>query len=194
MPVYEMTAYPKTLDMGEETITIMPLKPEHEVALLDFFLKVSEEDRYYLKEDVTSPAVIARWTRELDYDRALPLIAIAGDDRIVADATLHRRRSGARKHIGEVRLVVDPAYRQHGIGSTLVRELAMIARETGLEKLVAEAVDAPRSHAIETLESMGFVRLATLPDHARDVSGKPCDIVITELTLGRWNEWWNMRR
>ena len=194
MPVYEMTAYPKTLDINGEAITVMPLKPEHETALLDFFLRVSEEDRYYLKEDVTSPAVIARWTRELDYDRTLPMLAIAADGRIVADGTLHRRRSGSRKHIGEVRIVVDPAYRQHGIGSTLVRELAAIAHETGLEKLIAEAVDAPRTRAVESMESMGFVRLATLPDHARDVSGRPCDIVISELALGRWNEWWEMRR
>ncbi len=194
MPVYEMMAYPKTLDMGGEAITVMPLKPEHEAALLDFFLRVSEEDRFYLKEDVTSPAIIARWTRELDYDKTLPLLAIADDGRIVADGTLHRRRSGARKHIGEVRIVVDPSYRQHGIGSALVRELAAIAQETGLDKLIAEVVDAPHNRAIETMESMGFVRLATLPNHARDVSGKPCDIVISELTLGRWNEWWEMRR
>ena len=194
MPVYEMTAYPKTLDIDGESITVMPLRPEHESALLDFFLRVSEEDRYYLKDNVTSPAVIAKWISELDYDRALPLLALTEDGQIVADATLHRSRAGARKHIGEIRIVVDARYRQHGIGSTLVQELAEIAHETGLEKLVAEAVVAPRSHGMETLESLGFVRIATLPDHARDVVGRPCDIVISELSLGRWSEWWQMRR
>ena len=194
MPVYEMTAYPKTLDIGGESITVMPLNREHENALLDFFLRVSEEDRYYLKENVTSPQVIANWVSEMDYDRALPLLAINEDGQIVADATLLRSRAGARKHVGEVRIVVDPRYRQHGIGSALIRELAEIAHENGLEKLVAEAVDSPGSHAIETMESLGFVTIATLPNHAKDVVGRPCDIVISELSLGRWNEWWQMRR
>ena len=30
MPVYEMTAYPKTLELDGESLTVMPLKPEHE--------------------------------------------------------------------------------------------------------------------------------------------------------------------
>ena len=194
MPVYEMTAYPKTLELDGESLTVMPLKPEHEEALLDFFLRVSEEDRYYLKDNVTSPGVIARWISELDYDRALPLLALREDGQIVADATLHRRRAGARRHIGEVRIVVDHNYRHHGIGSTLILELAEIAHETGLEKLVAEMVDAPRSRAIATMQALGFVQVATLPNHAKDVAGRPCDIVISELSLGRWSEWWQMRR
>ena len=194
MPVYEMTAYPKTMEMNGESITVLPLKPEHETELLDFFLRVSEEDRFYLKEDVTSPRVISRWISELDYDRALPLLAINEAGQVVADGTLHRSRAGARKHVGEVRIVVDPAYRQHGIASALVRELATIAHEMDLEKLIAEMVNAPRSHAKETMEALGFVHVATLPNHAKDVAGRPCDIVIAELSLGRWNEWWQTRR
>ncbi len=194
MPVYEMTAYPKALDIGGESLTVTPLKPEHEEALLDFFLRVSEEDRFYLKENVTSPRVISRWISELDYDRALPLLAINEKGQVIADGTLHRQRAGARKHMGEVRVVVDPAYRQHGIASALIRELAVIAHEMDLEKLTAEMVDAPRSHAVETMEALGFVHVATLPNHAKDVAGRPCDIVIAELSLGRWNEWWQMKR
>ncbi len=194
MPVYEMTAYPKTMDFRGEAITVMPLRPEHEAALLDFFLRVSEEDRFYLKENVTSPRVISRWISELDYDRALSLLAINEAGQVIADGTLLRSRAGARRHVGEVRIVVDPRYRQHGIGTALIQELAEIAHETGLEKLVAEAVDAPRSHAITTIEALGFVRIATLHHHAKDIAGRPCDIVISELPLGRWNEWWQMRR
>ena len=130
----------------------------------------------------------------MDYDRALPLLAINEAGQVVADGTLHRHRAGARKHVGEMRIVVDPRYRQHGLGSTVVRELATIALETGLEKLVAEVVDVPRSNAMAAMKSLGFVQIATLPNHARDVAGRPCDILIAELALGRWNEWWQMKR
>ena len=43
-----------------------------EAALLDFFLRVPDADRFYLKEDVTSPEVIGRWFEHLDYGRVLP--------------------------------------------------------------------------------------------------------------------------
>lgn len=52
-------------------------------------------------------------------------MALVGED-IVADATLHRHRAGACRHIGGIRVVVDPDYRNMGIGSSLVREVVDI--------------------------------------------------------------------
>ena len=95
-----MTAYPKTMELLDgQQVTIRPMVSADKDALLEFFLRVSEEDRYYLKEDVTSPDVIKQWSESLNDSRALPMLALAGE-KIVADGTLHRRRAGARKHIG----------------------------------------------------------------------------------------------
>lgn len=186
-----MTAYPKTVTTADENdIVIRPMRSDDGDAILEFFLGISEQDRFYLKEDVTSPEVIKGWTSNLNYSRALPLVALDGD-KIIADGTLHRRRAGARKHIGELRIVVNPDYRNKGVGSTLFRELVEIARDSELESLIFELVADEQVPAIRTAESLGFVKLATLPNHVRDVHGKPHDLIIMELLLGKWQEWWD---
>lgn len=191
MTVYTMTAYPKTVTTADENdIVIRPMRSDDGDAILEFFLGISEQDRFYLKEDVTSPEVIKGWTSNLNYSRALPLVALDGD-KIIADGTLHRRRAGARKHIGELRIVVNPDYRNKGVGSTLFRELVEIARDSELESLIFELVADEQVPAIRTAESLGFVKLATLPNHVRDVHGKPHDLIIMELLLGKWQEWWD---
>ena len=57
--------------------------------------------------------------------------------------TLHHRRAGARQHIGEVRIVVDPAYRNRGVGRGLLHKLIELAGDQhqgvhfGLARLTA---------------------------------------------------------
>lgn len=51
----------------------------------------------------------------MDYSRAILLLAEL-DGKIVGDGTLHHRRAGSRRHAGEVRIVVDPEYRNQGVG------------------------------------------------------------------------------
>src|ERR1700756_1840598 len=57
-------------------LTLRPMLPTDQEALLDFFRRIAPEDRLYLKDDVTWPAVIARWAATLDYRRVLPLLAL----------------------------------------------------------------------------------------------------------------------
>lgn len=190
MVVYPMTAYPKELALpGGDKITLRPMRQDDKDTLLKFFLRIPEDERFYLKEDVTSPEVIDTWVKGLNYSRALPLLALDGD-RIVADGTLHRRRAGARKHIGEIRVVVEPGYRSKGVGTALMHELIEIARDSDLEKLIFELVADVQDAAIRTAEGMGFIRLGTFPNHVRDVQGKPHDLLTLELPLGKWQEWW----
>ncbi|MER3420357.1 MAG: hypothetical protein C4290_07460, partial [Chloroflexota bacterium] len=97
-----LDGYPKTLTLADgTTVTVRPLRATDQAALLAFFRGIPAEDRWWLREDVCDPEVIRRWTVELDYDRVLPLVALV-ENRIVADATLHRRGFGARHHLGEV--------------------------------------------------------------------------------------------
>jgi L-amino acid N-acyltransferase YncA len=158
------------------------MTPGDEKGLLDFFRRIPQEDRFFLKEDVTSPQVIQRWAETLDYSRALPLLAIM-DGKIVADGTLHHRRAGARRHIGEVRVVVDPAYRNQGVGRTLLYKLIDIARDKGLEKLMFEVVAGKEEAARHTAQVQGFVPIATLPGHVKDFHGNPHDLIMMELRI-----------
>ena len=128
-PVYAVPSYPKEVELSDgSTITLRPMLREDEVALLEIFRKIPEADRFYLKDDVTSGDVIRSWAENLDYDRALPLLVIK-EGKVIADGALHRQRAGARRHVGEVRIVVDPSHRNVGLGRTVMRELIAVARE-----------------------------------------------------------------
>jgi hypothetical protein len=106
--IYPIAGYPTTyLTTDGAQMTIRPMVPEDKDELLDFFRRIPPADRFDLKEDVTDAKIIERWALTLDYSRALPLLAML-DGQIVGNATLHHRRAGARQHIGEVRVVVDP--------------------------------------------------------------------------------------
>jgi L-amino acid N-acyltransferase YncA len=178
--IYQITGYPTTyLIKDNERITIRPMVPEDEDALLDFFRRVPEDDRFYLKEDVTSPKVMERWAQTIDYSRAIPLLAFMGD-KVIADGTLHHRRAGARRHIGEVRVVVDPDYRNKGVGRGILHKLLEIAKEKNIEALMFEAVADKEEAAMRTAQILGFARVATLKDHIKDVDGATHDLVLME--------------
>jgi L-amino acid N-acyltransferase YncA len=156
--------------------------PEDKDALLDFFRSIPPEDRFSLKDDVTDPKIIERWAQTLDYSRVLPLLAIL-DGKIVGDGTLHHRRAGARQHVGEVRVVVAPAYRDRGVGRGLLHQLIDIAGDKGLKQLLFEVVADTEQAARHTAQVLGFVPVALLPAHVRDSCGNPHDLIIMERRL-----------
>src|SRR3972149_3243321 len=97
---YTIAAYPKQVARRDGLrIVVRTVQEGDEQALLDFFLGIPEGERFFLKEDVTSPEVVRRWVTEQDYRRALALLALDGS-RVVADAVLIRRRGNSRSHVG----------------------------------------------------------------------------------------------
>jgi L-amino acid N-acyltransferase YncA len=181
--IYPIPGYPTVyLTSDGAQMTIRPMVPEDEAALLDFFRSIPPEDRFYLKEDVTDPKIIARWAQTLDYSRVLPLLAFL-DGRIVGDGTLHHRRAGARQHIGEVRVVVAPAYRNRGVGRGLLHKLIDIAGDKGLKTLMFEVVADTEPAARHTAQVLGFVPVALLQAHVHDLGGASHDLLIMERRL-----------
>src|SRR6202049_2407131 len=71
-------------------LLIRPFNSSDTAALYAFFQRLPEEVRRFAWDRIDSRPLVEQWGRELDYDRVLPLIATDGQ-RIVADATLHRR-------------------------------------------------------------------------------------------------------
>ena len=181
--IYPIPGYPTVyLTTDGAQMTIRPMVPQDQDALLDFFRSIPPEDRFYLKEDVTDPKLIARWVQTLDYSRALPLLAFL-DGKIIGDGTLHHRRAGARQHIGEVRVVVASAYRNRGVGRGLLHKLIDIAGDKGLKKLTFEVVADTEPAARHTAQVLGFVPVAVLPAHVCDLGGMSHDLIIMERRL-----------
>jgi L-amino acid N-acyltransferase YncA len=149
---------------------------EDQEALYEFFKAVSEEEARYLRDDVKSRLLIESWAKNLDYSRTLPILAIK-DDIIVADATINRRRSGWKWHLGTVRIFVHNDYRNRGLGELMVDELARIAYKLGIEKLVLEIPDT-NTAVINTFTKVGFHRAAVIPNMAKDRQNMPVDLAV----------------
>lgn len=186
MAIYSMTRYPRDIELRDGThLTIRPMVPLDVDGLLEFFHQVPEEDRFFLKEDVVSPNVIQAWGENLDYDRALPLMAIHGD-RIVGDAVLIRHRGGFRRHMAEIRVVIAPEMRGKGLGVVLMRELIEIAWDAELEQVEFEMVKDVQDEAIRAAEFLGAFKVGTVTNAVRDCRGDLHDLVFLRLPLGNW--------
>jgi len=186
---YAITAYPKEVPLRDgPMVTIRPLEPGDEQPLLDFFRGIPDEERFYLKDDVTSSALIHEWVHNVDYRRALPLVALDGG-RIVAEAVLVRRRGKARSHVADVRIVVAPECRNRGLGTLMIRELCDIADDEELDKVLIELVAEKEPEALEAAERMGFLRAGVIEGGARDYDGSAHDIITLVMPLGKWYRW-----
>ena len=190
MPVYKLAAYPKVIALRDgSTVTLRPMEKGDADALLAMFREVPPDDRWFLKEDVASEKVVHEWAERLDYNRALPMLAFA-DGKVVADGVLVRHRGVARQHLAEVRIVVHPAWRNRGLGSAVLKELCDIAADAEIEKVVSELAEDVERDAIDAMERLGFIRSAVIPDLLRDVHGRPHNVVVLTLPLGKWYQWW----
>ena len=172
------TRYPKKLAAG---LAIRPMEASDEKALVDFFQRIPVDERQLFKDDVTKAAVIRGWIKNLNYANILPLLAFDGA-RIGADATLHRDRRGWSRHVAKVRLTLDPDYRGRGLGRQLVQEFIDLAKSLNVAILQAEVLDVQKG-ARTLFEDLGFHRVATLPQHSIDLSGRVHDILVYALTV-----------
>lgn len=150
---------------------IRPIEPADEAALIRFFERIPESDRTFLKEDVSDPAVLAAWATP----GAARTVAVQDGEVVgsVAVVPLH----GWSSHVGEVRLVVDPEHRGHGLGRALARRAVLDALELRLSKLVVDVI-ADQTALIGMFRSLGFEPEALLIDHVRDRTGEVRDLMV----------------
>jgi L-amino acid N-acyltransferase YncA len=80
-------------------------------------------------------------------------------------------------------VVVAPAYRNRGVGRGLLHNLVDIAGDKGLKQLLFEVVADTEQAARHTAQVLGFVTVAVLPAHVRDVQGHPHDLILMERRL-----------
>jgi GNAT superfamily N-acetyltransferase len=97
--------------------------------------------------------------------------------KIVGDATLHMRKTGWKRHLGNVRVVVSKDFQRKGLGTLLINELTELAGEMGLEKLIAEIYfNAPG--ALNAFKRAGFGVKAVYEDLVKDLYGNNADMIV----------------
>lgn len=169
--------YPKTTKLKDGSeVLVRFMDQDDQDRLLRLFKGVPESERVFLREDMAKPEAIAARVRALERGRIIALVAEAGG-RIVGDATLQRRPTHWLHHVAEVHVVVDPAYRRLGLAHNLLYELFDLAREEGIDTLLAEMM-AEQEAAIGLFERLGFKREAVFRELVKDLHGKRHDLVI----------------
>jgi RimJ/RimL family protein N-acetyltransferase len=175
--------FQKKCKLKEGTVVLLrPLVEEDRQGLFTFFQSLPEEQRLYLRHDVTDSRVINHWVENIDYERVFPLLATV-DGRIVGDVTLHRIPHGWKRHIGTIRVTVHPDYHDRGLGTLLIHEIVELASEFGLEKLWAELpLNVPA--VIATFRKAGFSSKAVIEGLVKDLRGRNADVVIMVCDVG----------
>jgi L-amino acid N-acyltransferase YncA len=177
-----MAAYPKTVQLRDGTeILLRPLQEDDLERSHRFFVSLPEEDRLFLRMDVTQIENVRIRMEESDAREHWRLVALDGDE-IVADATLYQPRYGWMRHTAELRCIVARPYQGRGLGSVLFDELYQEATRRKVEKLYGMVV--PEQHAaVRIAESLGFQTEVVLPDHMRTLRGELVDVAVMTVNI-----------
>ena len=144
-------------------------------ALYEFFQRLPLEVRRFAWDRIDNRALIETWGRELDYAKVLPILAFDGN-RVVADATLHRREGSPLRLVGRVKWLIDPEWRGVGLGSVLINKFIDIARNNGLRHLTCMLISDLEADAVKTLNDLGFEGY-TIPGYGTDPDGNQHDMI-----------------
>lgn len=172
------STFPKRVKLKNGTpVTLRPLERADEKGLASFFASLPVEATEFLRDDVRDPGVIRRFIEERNPDRIFCILALSDDGRVIGDATLHTDPRGWRRHVGEIRVVVAPAFQKQRLASSLIRELVSHASFIGLKKVVAQVLDT-QLEVKGAFERLGFVEEARLVGHALDLHDEPHDLFL----------------
>jgi RimJ/RimL family protein N-acetyltransferase len=172
-----MENYPKIVKTKDgANVVIRPLTQDDGPALLAFFRALPEDDRLFLREDVTKKEVTERWISQLDYEKVFPMVAELRS-AIIGDATLHFNQHGWHRHMAEIRCVVARAHQKKGLGTILMHELVTHAGQKGVDRIRAEMMDTQIS-AQKAFQRLGFQKAAELKNFVIDINGKSHGLVI----------------
>jgi acetyltransferase len=184
IPKPTIRAYPSKYVEGVELrdgtkLTIRPIRPEDEPAVVRFHSTLSDESvyrRFFSQMKLESRIRHERLTRVcfIDYDREMALVAEQPrtSTRPAEIIAIGRLVKSPLESEAEVAAIVTDSYQRKGVGRELVSRLVRFGREEKLERLVASVLtDNPAMRVL--LEGQGFVFS----------SGQDPDILEGEMTL-----------
>jgi acetyltransferase len=139
------------------TLHLRPIQPEDEEEVLALFNRLSRNTVYFGFHHASNQMSKEKVRRfcNIDYDNAFALVATIGEgieEKIVSMGRYHRLH---RRDAAEVAFVVEDAYQGKGIGTHLLEQLAIIAREKGIRLFECEVL-AENQEMMKVLKDSGF--------------------------------------
>ena len=159
----------------ERRLMIRPFAEGDVDAVWEFFNRLPLPVRRYAWEDFEHRETVERWARDLDYDKAVPLLALDGD-KVVGEARLTYRDGGPLRLVGRIQWLLEPEYRGAGLGTLFVNDFMTIARDSGLKHLTCMLFPDLDEAATVTLQNLGFEAFP-IPRYGVDPDGNQKDVV-----------------
>jgi acetyltransferase len=152
------------------SVTIRPIRPEDEPAMVKFHQTLSERSVYFrffhlikLEQRVSHE----RLTRNcfIDYDREMALVAVWRNPETseceILGVSRMTKVHGASE--GEVAVIVSDKWQRRGLGKELLARMMLVGASEKLEKLVADILPDNRS-VMRIFEKLGFSLKHSLED------------------------------
>lgn len=168
--------YPRTQSFGTADVELRLMTTADGPALADFMGTLPNRELMFVNRDLTHPKVIAAWLKALEQGRLTSLVAYHNGELVGCTAIVVDNLSWSR-HVGELRVISDSAWRGRGLGRWLIQESFAIALGLGLEKLTVQMTVDQRA-AIGIFEELGFHAEAVLQKHVKDHDGQYHDLAV----------------
>ena len=176
MPNESKRNYPWTTTLKDRKITLRLMQPDDASALLVFAKSLPEDDLLFLAVDITRQEALDQWVRDVKSGQIRTVLAET-DGKLIGPGTLNHNALQWTRHLGEIMLLISPDSRGIGLGGLLANELFSIARELGLQKIVARMASEQRG-ALQVFERLGFRAEALLGDYVMDRAGRTHDLIV----------------
>lgn len=169
--------YPKELKLANgQRVNLRPMTREDKATILAFARSLPSGDLMFLRSDITDSSVLDDWTDNLAKGGTITIIAEIGGV-IAGYASLHHNRDRWTRRVGEIRVLLGPAYRGAGLGRRLAEEMFHLGHQRGVRKMAA-MMTPDQIRARGAFERLGFQVEALLQDWVVDRDGRPRDLLI----------------
>ena len=181
--------YPKEVILKDGTgITLRSLADGDQDALYRMFHRFPKDELWFLNHDVNDRALIDQWIVNLNSRRVVSIVALL-EGRVIANAVLMMKGYGAKKHIGKIRIAVEPAMREKRLGTWMLLDLINLGVAIGLRILVMRLIEDRDIDVIQGVKKLDFVERATLKDYVLDMEENPHNLVLlTKRLHTRWDD------
>jgi RimJ/RimL family protein N-acetyltransferase len=138
-------------------VLVRAIRPEDKPFLLEGFRRLSPESVYqrFFQAKKELSARELRYLTEVDFEKHVALLAILEEDGREVAVGVGRYIVEPDAPAAEVAFTVDETHHGLGVGTLLLRHLARIARQKGLEKFRAYVLAENRA-MLEVFENAGF--------------------------------------
>ncbi len=168
--------YPWQTTINDLEVNFRLMEASDRDQILAFGRSLPNHDLLFLRIDITDPKVIDDWVENLQKERTITVLAESKGE-LVGWASLHHNEVLWTRHVGEIRVLLNPDLRGFGLGKTLANEVFGIAKDMGLQKVMVQMTTDQRG-ARGMVEALGFRPEALLADFVMARDGQTHDLLI----------------